>query len=275
MAQGTRARLTRTMTIAQTSTAFGPQLRHWRTLRRVSQLDLAIRAETSQRYLSFLEQGRSQPGRTMVVRLAESLELTLRDRNNLLLAAGFAPVFPESDLAAPELAPVREALTAVLDGHLPYPALVARPRGELVTANAAFDLFTEGVADHLLRAPMNVLRLALHPDGVAPRVRNLPEWGRHIIDSLRTRAAHTPDPAVDALIEELSGYLPTVAVGPDHVGFAVPLQLRTEDGDLRLITTLTSFATATDVTLAELHLEAFLPADEDSARILRLRASRR
>ncbi|MEV0688419.1 helix-turn-helix transcriptional regulator [Nocardia sp. NPDC050378] len=263
------------MTIAQTSTAFGPQLRHWRTLRRVSQLDLAIRAETSQRYLSFLEQGRSQPGRTMVVRLAESLELTLRDRNNLLLAAGFAPVYPESDLAAPELAPVREALTAVLDGHLPYPALVARPRGELVTANAAFDLFTEGVADHLLRAPMNVLRLALHPDGVAPRVRNLPEWGRHIIDSLRTRAANTPDPAVDALIGELSGYLPTVAAGPDHVGFAVPLHLRTDDGDLRLITTLTSFATATDVTLAELHLEAFLPADEESARVLRLRASRR
>ncbi|MGM7649051.1 MmyB family transcriptional regulator [Nocardia sp. JW2] len=211
----------------------------------------------------------------MVVRLAESLELTLRDRNNLLLAAGFAPVFPESDLAAPELAAVREALTAVLDGHLPYPALVARPRGELVTANTAFDLFTEGVADHLLRAPMNVLRLALHPDGVAPRVRNLPEWGRHIIDSLRSRAAHTPDPAVDALIEELSGYLPSVAVGPDHVGFAVPLHLRTDDGDLRLITTLTSFATATDVTLAELHLEAFLPADEESARILRLRASRR
>lgn len=113
----------------------------------------------------------------MVVRLAESLELTLRDRNTLLPAAGFAPVFPESDLAAPELAPVREALSAVLDGHLPYPALVARPRGELVTANAAFDLFTEGVADDLLRAPMNTLRVAMHPDGVAPRVRNLPEWG--------------------------------------------------------------------------------------------------
>ncbi|MET9216832.1 MULTISPECIES: helix-turn-helix domain-containing protein [unclassified Nocardia] len=263
------------MTTALTTTAFGPQLRHWRTLRRVSQLDLAIRAETSQRYLSFLEQGRSQPGRTMVVRLAESLDLPLRDRNNLLLAAGFAPVFPESDLAAPELAPVREALTAVLDGHLPYPALVARPRGELVTANAAFDLFTDGVADHLLRAPMNVLRLALHPDGVAPRVRNLPEWGRHIIDSLRSRAAHTPDPAVDALITELSGYLPPVAPGPDHVGFAVPLHLRTDDGDLRLITTLTSFATATDVTIAELHLEAFLPADAESARILTLRAARR
>lgn len=115
------------MTTALSTTAFGPRLRHWRTLRRVGQLDLAIRAETSQRYLSFLEQGRSQPGRTMVVRLAESLELTLRDRNNLLPAAGFAPVFPESELAAQELAPVREALSAVLDGHLPYPALVARP----------------------------------------------------------------------------------------------------------------------------------------------------
>ncbi|WP_171050203.1 helix-turn-helix domain-containing protein [Nocardia cyriacigeorgica] len=262
------------MTTAQT-TAFGPQLRHWRTLRRVSQLDLAIRAETSQRYVSFLEQGRSQPGRTMVVRLAESLELPLRDRNNLLLSAGFAPVFPESDLDAPELAPIREALAAVLDGHLPYPALVARPRGELVTANAAFKLFTEGVADHLLRGPINVLRLALHPDGVAPRVLNLPEWGRHIVDSLHSRAARTPDPEADALIAELSGYLPAAAPGPDHLGFAVPLRLRTDDGELRLITTLTSFATATDVTVAELHLEAFLPADEQTARILRLRASRR
>ncbi|WP_324191363.1 MmyB family transcriptional regulator [Nocardia cyriacigeorgica] len=184
-------------------------------------------------------------------------------------------MFPESDLAAPELAPIREALAAVLDGHLPYPALVARPRGELVTANAAFDLFTEGVADHLLRAPINVLRLALHPDGVAPRVINLPEWGRHIVDSLRSRAARTPDPAVDALITELSGYLPAATPGPGHLGFAVPLHLRSDDGELRLITTLTSFATATDVTVAELQLEAFLPADEQTARILRLRASRR
>ncbi|MFD6449480.1 helix-turn-helix domain-containing protein [Nocardia sp. NPDC060220] len=263
------------MTAAPPSTGFGPQLRHWRTRRRVSQLDLAIRAETSQRYLSFLEQGRSQPGRTMVVRLAESLELSLRDRNTLLLAAGFAPVFPESDLAAPELAPVRAAITAVLDGHLPYPALVARPRGELVTANAAFDLFTEDVSPELLVAPINILRLALHPDGVAPRVRNLPDWGRHIMDSLRNRAAHTPDPALDQLIAELAGYLPAPCPGPDHVGFAVPLHLRTPDGDLRLITTLTSFATATDVTLAELHLEAFLPADAETARILALRATRR
>ncbi|MFD8104460.1 helix-turn-helix domain-containing protein [Nocardia fluminea] len=262
------------MTTALSTTGFGPQLRHWRTLRRVSQLDLAIRAETSQRYLSFLEQGRSQPGRTMVVRLAESLELSLRDRNTLLLAAGFAPVFPESDLAAPELAPVREAINAVLDGHLPYPALVARPRGELVTANTAFDLFTEDVDPELLRAPINVLRLALHPNGVAPRVRNLPDWGRHIMDSLRGRSAHTPDPALDQLIAELSSYLPAPSPGPDHVGFAVPLHLRTPDGDLRLITTLTTFATATDVTIAELHLEAFLPADADSARILRLRAAR-
>ncbi|MFI6574079.1 helix-turn-helix domain-containing protein [Nocardia fluminea] len=263
------------MTTALSTTGFGPQLRHWRTLRRVSQLDLAIRAETSQRYLSFLEQGRSKPGRTMVVRLAESLELSLRDRNTLLQAAGFAPVFPESDLAATELAPVREAIGAVLDGHLPYPALVARPRGELVTANAAFDLFTEDVDPELLRAPINVLRLTLHPDGVAPRVRNLPDWGRHIMASLRNRAAHTPDPALDQLIAELAGYLPAPRPGPDHLGFAVPLHLRTQDGDLRLITTLTSFATATDVTLAELHLEAFLPADAETARILALRATRR
>lgn len=120
-----------------------------------------------------------------------------------------------------------------------------------------------------------VVRLALHPDGVAPRVRNLPEWSRHIIDSLRSRAGHTPDPVLDDLIAELSGYLPATAPGPDHVGFAVPPHLRTDDGDLRLITTLTSFATATDVTIDELHLEAFLPAGAETARILQLRADRR
>lgn len=259
------------MAVATTATPFAQQLRHWRTRRRISQLDLAISAETSQRYLSFLEQGRSHPGRTMVVRLAESLGLSLRERNGLLLAAGYAPAFPESALDAPELGAVRHALDTILHGHLPYPAVVTRPFGVLVAANAAFEVLAEGAAPELLRAPLNVLRLALHPDGLARRVVNLPEWGRHVTDSLRNRAARSPDPDLSALITELESYLPPVDPGPNHLGFAVPLRLRSEDGELGLITTITSFATATDITLAELHLEAFLPADQPTSDYLRSR----
>ncbi len=261
-----------------TASPFAQQLRQWRTLRRISQLDLAIRAETSQRYLSFLEQGRSHPGRTMVVRLAESLGLSLRDRNNLLLAAGYASAFPESGLDAPELEAVRAALRTILHGHMPYPAVVTRRYGELVAANPAFELLTEGCAPALLEPP-NLLRLALHPDGLARRVLNLPEWGRHITDSLRTLALRSPDPQLDAFTAELDSYLPPIDPGPNHVGFAVPLRLLPVDPDatapaeLRLITTLTSFATATDITLAEMHLEAFLPADQPTADYLRTRFS--
>ncbi|MFI7004294.1 helix-turn-helix domain-containing protein [Nocardia sp. NPDC050175] len=261
------------MTTAIEAPGFARELKHWRTLRRVSQLDLAIRADTTQRHLSFLEQGRSRPGRTMVVRLAESLDLSLRERNDLLLAAGYAPAFPESDLDAPELGPVREALTTILDGHLPYPAIVVKPRGVLLAANAAFTVLTEGAAPELLKSPVNVLRLALHPDGLAKRVVNLPEWGKHVTEALRGRMSRSPDPALAELIVELESYLPQAEPGPDHLGFAVPLRLRSDDGELRLITTLTSFATATDITLAELHLEAFLPADEQTAEILRKRAA--
>ncbi|MFG1792927.1 helix-turn-helix domain-containing protein [Nocardia sp. NPDC049149] len=262
------------MTTVIEATGFARQLKHWRTLRRVSQLDLAIKADTTQRHLSFLEQGRSRPGRTMVVRLAESLDLSLRERNGLLLAAGFAPAFPESTLDTPELAPVREALRSILDGHQPYPALVVRPHGILLAANAAFEVLTEGAAPELLEPPVNVLRLALHPDGLARRVINLPEWGRHVTEALHARVARSPDPVLDELITELETYLPQADPGPDHLGFAVPLRLRSDDGELRLITTLTSFATATDITLAELHLEAFLPADAQTAEILRTRAAR-
>jgi transcriptional regulator with XRE-family HTH domain len=250
---------------------FAAELRRWRAARRWSQLDLALRAGTTQRHLSYMEQGRSRPGRAMVVRLAEALGLSLRERNGLLLAAGYAPVFAESPLDSADLRPVREALDRILAGHLPYPAVVVRPYGELVAANAALSVLTEGAAPDLLGPPVNVLRLALHPDGMAPRVGNLPEWGRHVVESLRGQALRSPDPRLDAFVAELEGYLPPAAPGPDHLGFAVPLRLRTGEGELRLITTLTSFATAVDVTLSELHLEAFLPADEPTAEILRRR----
>jgi transcriptional regulator with XRE-family HTH domain len=250
---------------------FPSELRRWRTARRLSQLELSVRAGTTQRHVSFVEQGRSRPGRSMVVRLAESMELTLRERNELLLAAGFAPAFPESPLDDEALRPVRQALDTILDGHLPYPAMVVRPHGILVTANRAFELFHEGVDAALLAPPVNVFRLALHPDGMASRVRNLPEWGRHITENLRARLVRSLDPSLEALLAELEGYLPPLPAQADVLGFAVPLELGSADGDLRLITTLTSFATAADVTLAELHLEAFLPADECTAEVLRRR----
>jgi transcriptional regulator with XRE-family HTH domain len=252
---------------------FPSELRRWRSARRLSQLELAIRADTTQRHVSFIEQGRSRPGRSMVVRLAESMELTLRERNELLLAAGFAPAFPESPLDDEALRPVRQAIDAILDGHLPYPAIVVRSPCILVAANRAFELFNEGVDPALLEPPVNLFRHALHPDGLAPRVRNLPAWGRHITQHVRSQLARSPDPSLEALLAELEGYLPPLPDEVDVLGFAVPLELASEDGDLRLITTLTSFATAADVTLAELYLEAFLPADEHTADVLRRRWS--
>lgn len=263
-----------TATIIETP-PFARELLRWRTARRVSQLELASRAGTTQRYVSFIERGRSVPGREIVIRLAESLGLTLRERNSLLLAAGYAPAFAESALDAAALKPVREALDSVLEGHLPYPALVAGPRGELVAANEAFDVLTEGADPALLGPSVNVLRLALHPRGMASRVVNLDAWGRHIVENLRARAVRSPDPLLDALAEELDGYVPRSEPGADYLGFAVPLRLRCAEGELRLLTTLTSFATAVDVTLAELHLEAFLPADRETAEILRARGARR
>jgi transcriptional regulator with XRE-family HTH domain len=248
---------------------FAGALRRWRTARRLSQLELALRSGTTQRHLSFMESGRSRPGRAMVVRLAEALGLSLRERNDLLLSAGYAPAYAESALDGPELGAVRSALDRILAGHMPYPAVVTRPYGELVAANPALALLTEGAAPALVTPPVNVLRLALHPDGMAPRVGNLADWGRHVVESLRTRAARSPDPRLDEFVAELEAYVPAAPPGPDHLGFAVPLRLRTAEGELRLLTTLTSFATAVDVTLAELHLEAFLPADDETAATLR------
>jgi hypothetical protein len=166
---------------------------------------------------------------------------------------------------------VRQAIDTILDGHLPYPAIVVRSPCILVAANRAFDLFNEGVDPALLEPPINLFRHALHPDGLAPRVRNLPAWGRQITQHVRAQLARSPDPSLEELLAELEGYLPPLPDEVDVLGFAVPLELASADGDLRLITTLTSFATAADVTLAELSLEAFLPADEHTADVPRRR----
>jgi transcriptional regulator with XRE-family HTH domain len=247
---------------------FPAALRDRRTRRRLSQLELALRAGTTQRHVSFMESGRSLPGRAMVVRLAESLDLPLRERNDLLLTAGFAPAYPETSLTDPALAPVRTALEHILAGHLPYPAVIVDRHGDLVAANDAFDVLTEDVAADLLVPPVNVYRLALHPAGMASRIVNMAQWSHHVVDRLRQESKRNPDGRLAALSAELATHVPDRIVGPGYLGFAVPIQLRSRHGELRLITTVTTFATAVDVTLAELKLEAFLPADPETAALL-------
>ena len=244
---------------------FPSALKERRASRRLSQLELALKAGTTQRHLSFIESGRSAPGREMVIRLAESLSLPLRERNELLLAAGYAPAYAETPLDGPGLAPVLAALTHILDAHMPYPALIIDRYGEIVAANAGQRILTEGSADHLHG---NAYRLALHPDGMAPRIANFAEWARHVLNAIAAELDRNPSERLAALHAELSEYVPPARVGPGHLGFAVPLELRTPQGELRLMTTMTSFATAVDVTVSELKLEAFLPADQATAAAL-------
>jgi len=248
---------------------FPQALRDSRNRRHLSQLELAVRSGTTQRHISFIENGRSVPGRELVARLADSLGLPLRERNGLLLSAGFAPVHPQRDLNDPALAPALEALDHILTGHLPYPAIVVDHYGDVVVANSAFDIMTEGSDPDLLGPHANILRLALHPDGLAPRIRNFPQWARHVIEAVREELRRSPDDRLAALHEELSAYVPAAAPGADALlGFAVPMELDTTRGLLRLMTTVAVFATAADVTIAELKLEAFLPADRATAEAL-------
>ena len=249
----------------------GVLLRQWRVRRRLSQLDLAGDAGVSARHLSFLETGRARPSREMLLRLAEQLEVPLRERNELLLAAGFAPVYGRRGLDHPDMAAVTRALDLVLTAHEPFPAVVVDRSWELVAANASVALLTDGVAAHLLEPPANVLRLSLHPDGLAPRIRNLPQWRAHVLHRLAREAHLTGDPALAALHRELTA-LPggTDRSTPD--GIAVPLRLRAGDSAggevLSFLSTVTTFGTAVDLTAAELSVEAFLPADERTAEVL-------
>jgi transcriptional regulator with XRE-family HTH domain len=250
--------------------AFATALREWRLRRRMSQLELALTAGSTQRHVSFIESGRSLPGRGMVLRLAEALEVPLRERNVLLLAAGYAPAYHETKLDHIELGPVRAALGRVLEGHQPYPAVTTDRHGDLISGNSAFSALTSTAAPVLLEAPISVPRLLLHPSGMASRILNLDVWAWHVIDALRREAARNPDDRNEALARELAALVPNRprAETPGYLGFAVPLRLRSAFGELRLLTTLTYFGTAVDVTLAELRLEAFLPADQATASAL-------
>ena len=246
-------------------------LRAWRRRRGYSQLELALRAGTTQRHVSFVESGRSRPGRSLTIRLAEALEVPLRQRNALLLAAGHAPAYSTAPLDDARLGPVRSALEHVLAGHLPYPAALTDRDGTLVSTNAAFDRMIASADPRLLTPPANLARLFLHPDGLKHRILNLPEWGRHVLDGLRRQAARNDLDALRALADELETEVPprSTTDTPHDAGAAVPLHLAAAGGgELRLLTTLAHFATTTDVALAELTLEAFLPADAATAQAL-------
>jgi transcriptional regulator with XRE-family HTH domain len=249
----------------------GPLLRDWRERRRMSQLDLALAAGVSARHVSFVETGRSRPSAEMVLQLAAELDVPLRDRNQLLLAAGYAPVYGQRGLDGPEMGPVREALDQVLNGHEPYPAFVVDRHWGIVAGNRAVGLLTEGAAPDLLEPPVNILRLALHPGGIAPRIVNFAQVRAHLLGSLEAQAVATGDPALAALHEELSG----LPAGPpsssrDTSGeIAVPLRIRWRGSQLSLISTVTTFSRATDITVAELSIESFFPADQATAEALR------
>lgn len=250
----------------------GNLLREWRVRRRLSQLDLAVEAEISTRHLSFLETGRAQPSREMVLHLAEYLDVPLRERNSLLVAAGYAPIFKERPLNDPALESARKTVELILAGHEPFPAMAIDRHWTLVAANKTVPILLAGIDAALLEPPVNVLRLSLHPAGLAPRIANLAEWRSHLFSRLRRQIEITADAILEELLKELSGY-PVLndnapASSQDYAGIAVPFQLKTESGILSFLSTTTVFGTPVDVTLSELALESFFPADSATAEAL-------
>jgi transcriptional regulator with XRE-family HTH domain len=252
----------------------GDLLREWRQRRRMSQLDLACEAEISTKHLSFLETGRSTPSREMVLHLAEQLDVPLRARNALLNAAGYAPVFSERQLDDPAMAAARQAIDLVLAGHEPHPALAVDRHWCMAAANRAVAPLMAGVDPELLRPPVNVLRVGLHPGGLAPRTVNLAEWRAHLLAGLRQQIEVSGDPVLVDLLAELRSYdgpagpSPRVS-GPERAAVAVPFRLATDYGVLSFLSTITVFGTPIDVTLSELALECFYPADQATAEAMR------
>lgn len=260
------------------SNTLGDHLRTWRQRRHLSQLDLALDADISTRHLSFMETGRASPSRDMVLRLAERLEVPLRERNTLLVAAGFAPVFPQRDLDHPALTAARKAVDLILTGHEPFPALAVDRGWNLVAANRAVAPLMAGADADLLVGPINVLRLSLHPRGMAPRIVNFDAWRTYILERLRREVEITADVGLASLLAELRTY-PTSkpAVRPSRSapldGIAMPLEIHVGDKLLSFLATTTVFGTATEVTLAELTLETFFPANAETAAAIQAMAS--
>lgn len=259
----------------------GNLLRGWRKLRGVSQLELALKADSSARHISFIETGRSTPSRSMVLHLAEHLDVPVRDRNSLLVAAGYAPSYPETSLTAPAMSTLRTSLEQLLAAYEPFPALVMDGMYEVVSANRSVRLLLDGVAGHLLEPPMNAMRLTLHPDGLAPRIHNLGEWREHLLERMQRQAALRSSDALRGLYEEVAGY--PAPAGRSHTGpgegadghgpvahaYALPMRIEAGGRVLSFISTATTFNTPMDVTVSELAVETFLPADAETAAVLR------
>ncbi len=252
----------------------GEQLRTWRERRRVSQLDLSLQAGISARHLSFVETGRSKPSSGLILRLSEELDVPLRERNALLLAGGFAPAYPEHGLDAPPLSAVTEAMRQVITAHMPNPALAVDGHWELIDANDAVFKMVEGSAPVLLEPPINVLRVSLHPDGMAPSIVNLAQWRRHVLFRLRRQADRSGDPFLHELYEELCGY--PGGDGRDEperdssaADVVLPMRLRMDGQELSFLSTTTVFGSPLDVTVAELAIESFYPADATTAARMR------
>ncbi|MFJ4124683.1 helix-turn-helix domain-containing protein [[Kitasatospora] papulosa] len=262
----------------------GSLLRGWRKLRGLSQLELALRADSSARHISFIETGRSTPSRSMVLHLAEHLDVPVRERNALLMAAGHAPSYPETSLTAPEMTTLRAGLDQLLTAYEPFPALVMNGMYDVVAANKGVGMLLDGVAGHLLRPPLNAMRLTLHPEGLAPRIRNLGEWRAHLLERMDRQATLRSSDALRGLYEEVAAYpvpdgirsgpvgrpeVPTDAQETALHPFALPLRIEAGGRVLSFVSTATTFNTPMDVTVSELAVETFLPADPETAAALR------
>ncbi|WP_030551316.1 helix-turn-helix domain-containing protein [Streptomyces exfoliatus] len=264
------------MTTVVSDTGVGSLLRGWREQRRLSQLELALRADSSARHISFVETGRSRPSEEMVLRLAEHLEVPVRERNALLLAAGYAPRYTESPLDAPRLDTLRWGIQQLLDGYEPYPALVVDGTYTVVAANRGIGLLLDGLPEHLLTPPMNAMRITLHPEGLAPRIRNLREWRGHLLAQMDRQIALARSESLRALYDEVAAYPLPAEVGPEdrpdaepYPYFALPLRIEHDGQVLSFVSSISTFNTPMDVTVAELAIETFLPADPATVAYLR------
>ncbi len=285
------------MTTVLPDTEVGPLLRDWREQRRISQLELALRADSSARHISFIETGRSRPSEDMVLRLAEQLDIPVRERNALLVIAGYAPRYPQTSLDDPAMASLRESLERLLAAYEPYPALVVDGTYGVVAANRGVALLLEGVPEKLLTPPLNAMRLTLHPEGLAPRIVNLPEWRADLLAQMDRQIALVRSPALRELYDEVAAYpAPARAGGTDRTAggtggaapsadrahgagrgrdraaaFALPMLLEHGGRVLSFVSSIATFNTPMDVTVAELAIETFLPADRETAAYLHAR----
>lgn len=263
-----------TTTTLGAETSVGALLRSWRERRGISQLELAGRADSSSRHISFIETGRSRPSEEMVLRLADHLDVPVRERNSLLLAAGYAPKFTQTPLDDPAMSALREGLERLLTGYEPYPALVVDSTYTVVAANRGIAMLLDGIPEHLLAPPLNAMRLTLHPEGLAPRIHNLKEWRGHLLAQMERQIALARSAPLRALYEEVAAY-PV----PDRPGdgepeepvpyFALPLRIEHGGEILSFVSSISTFNTPMDVTVAELAIETFLPADPATVKSLR------